>query len=109
VPPEERERIMVEYRAAVNRLQRTAYWNLRISIANISIVIGFLALMVVVSGGADGARLAPTLLGVLAGIFGAGVYFSRPYPRITRWLLITSVALTVLGITGLLFVVEVVE
>lgn len=94
-----------EYRGAVARFQRSAFWNLRVQIANVTIAFGFLAAMAVLAGGADGARLAPTLANVIGGVCGFGVYFSRPYPVLTRWLLIAAVTLTVLGIAGLVLVV----
>ncbi|WP_328462529.1 hypothetical protein OHA21_35480 [Actinoplanes sp. NBC_00393] len=103
--PEEHRAAAAEYEAAVGRLQRSAYWNLRTRIANVSIVLGLLSLVVVASGGADGARLAPTLVCAIAGVCGAGVYFSRPYPALTRRLLIASVTLTVLGVIALVIVV----
>ena len=86
---------------AIAVFQRSAFWNLRTRIANVAIVIGALALLTVSLGGADGARLAPTLACAVAGVCGAGVYFSRPYPGLVRWLLIAAVSLTVLGLAGL--------
>ncbi|WP_143162787.1 hypothetical protein [Couchioplanes caeruleus] len=96
-----------EYREAVDAFQRSAFWNLRTRIANVGIVIGALALLAVVLGSADGARLSPTLLCVLGGVCGAAVYFSRPYPSMVKYLLIASVGFLVLGILGLVLVVQV--
>ncbi len=96
-----------DYDEAVHRLQRTAFWNLRTRIANVSIVIGVLALATIAFGAADGARLVPTLVCAVAGVCGAGVYLSRPYPALTRWLLILSTVLTVAGIVALIVVVQV--
>jgi hypothetical protein len=103
--PEDRDAVMADYRDAVDRFQRSAFWNLRTRIANVNIVIGVLALVVVATGGADGGRLVPTLVCVLGGVCGGAVYFSRPYPQLVKWLLVASVGLTVLGIIGLVVVV----
>lgn len=96
-----------EYRQAVNAFQASAFWNLRTRIANVGIVVGVLALFAVVMGGAGGARLGPTLVCALGGLCGAGVYVSGPRPALTRYLLIATVALTALGIFGLVLVVQV--
>ncbi|MEV0896598.1 hypothetical protein [Actinoplanes sp. NPDC049802] len=103
--PEEREAAAAKYREAIERLQRTAYWNLRSSIAGLCVFLGFFGALSIYHGGNDGARLAPTLVCVLGGICGAGVYFSRPYPRVVRWLLLAAVSLTGLGLAGLAIVV----
>jgi hypothetical protein len=83
---------------AVAAFRRSAFWNLRTRIANVAIVVGALALLTVSVGGASGARLAPTLVCAVAGACGAGVYLSRPYPAVARWLLIAAVSLTALGL-----------
>jgi hypothetical protein len=98
---------MDDYRESVGAFQRSAFWNLRTRIANVGIAFGVLALLAVFTGSADGARLAPTLLLVLAGVCGAGVYLSRPHPALTKYLLLASAGLVVLGLAGLVVVVQV--
>jgi len=94
------------YDEAVGRFQQTAFWNLRTRIANVSIVIGGLALMMIAVGSADGARFVPTVICAVAGVFGAGVYLSRPYPSLAKWFLVLSVVLTLGGVIGLLVAVS---
>ncbi|GAA2853180.1 hypothetical protein Acy02nite_50840 [Actinoplanes cyaneus] len=89
----------------MERFQRSAFWNLRTRIANVSIVIGVVALMVLVSGDADGPRLIPTVVCAAGAVCGLGVHFSRPSPARARWLLISAVTLTTLGVVALLIVV----
>jgi hypothetical protein len=98
---------MGDYREAVEAFQRSAFWNLRTRIANVSIAIGFFAAFAVTVGSAGGARLAPTLVCALGGLCGLGVYFARQRPVVVRYLLIAAVVLTVLGILGLVVVVQV--
>lgn len=104
---EEQQAAREQYRDAVDSFQRSAFWNLRTRVANVAIVIGVLALLTVVLGSADGARLAPTLLCVLGGVCGAVVYFSRPYPALVKYLLIAAAGSIVLGLVGLVLVVQV--
>jgi hypothetical protein len=87
--------------------QRSAFWNLRTRIANVSIVIGLFAAFAAAMGDADGARLAPTLVCALGGLCGLGVDFARQRPVVVRYLLIATVILTVLGLLGLVLVVQV--
>ena len=101
VDPQEREAAVADYRVAVDRLQRSAFWNLRTRIANASILLGVFAVALIAWGEADGARLVPTLACAIGGVCGAGVYASRPYPQLTRWLLLSAITLTVLGVAGL--------
>ncbi|MCY1144039.1 hypothetical protein OWR29_39100 [Actinoplanes sp. Pm04-4] len=101
VDPQEREAATAEYQTAIDRFQRSAFWNLRTRIANASILLGVFAVALIVWGEADGARLVPTLACAVGGVCGAGVYASRPYPQLTRWLLLSAVTLTVLGVVGL--------
>ncbi|HEX8347724.1 MAG TPA: hypothetical protein VF657_23770 [Actinoplanes sp.] len=96
-----------QYARAVEDFQRSAFWNLRTSIANFSIVIGFFAAFAVAVGGAGGWRLPPSLTCVVAGILGACVYAMRGRPSAVKWLLIAAVSLSALGILGLVVAVRV--
>lgn len=100
---------MQGYGPAVDTFQRSAFWNLRTRIANVAIVIGFLAAFAIATGEAGGARLAPTLVCTAGGACGAGVYVTRQHPAATKLLLIAAVALTVLGVLGLAIVVQVLD
>ncbi|MBG0567701.1 hypothetical protein [Actinoplanes aureus] len=102
--PEEREAIAAKYQDAVAQLQRTAYWNLRSTIASVCVFLGVFAILFIAWGEADGARLVPTLACAIGGVCGAGVYFSRPYPLLVRWLLLAAVSFTALGLAGLAIV-----
>lgn len=98
--PQEREAILAEYQESIERLQQTAFWNLRSTIAAVCVFLGIFAIISIAWGEADGARLVPTLLCAVGGVCGAGVYFSRPYPLMVRWLLLAAVTLTLLGLAG---------
>ncbi|WP_436536371.1 hypothetical protein [Actinoplanes sp. HUAS TT8] len=99
------EPVSTETDGRIEQFQRSAFWNLRTRIANVTIVIGALALLVVATGGAERSRLIPTLACAIAGACGLGVHAGRPYPVLARWLLISAVTLTVAGIVALLIVV----
>lgn len=86
--------------------QRSASWNLRTGLANVSILLGFFALAFIVAGGAAGDRLAPALAVAAGAVFGGAVYFSRPYPRLLRWMSWSAAALTVGGMIALGFVIN---
>lgn len=107
--PQEQLEAIREYRLAVGTFQQSAFWNLRTRIANVAIVIGFLAAFAVAIGEAGGARLVPTLTCAVGGVCGAAVYFTREYPAATKRLLIAAVALTVLGVLGLVVVTQVLD
>jgi hypothetical protein len=99
--PEEREQAEHDLRLSVLRLQDSAYWNLRTRLANFSIFFGFIGVLFIAWGEATGARLIPTLACAVGGVMGGGVYFSRPYPLLTRWLLVSALAMTVGGLIGI--------
>jgi hypothetical protein len=99
--PEEREQVQHDLRLSVLRLQDSAYWNLRTRIANLSIFFGFIAVMFIAWGQSEGARLVPTLALAVGGVLGAGVYLTRSRPRLTLWLLITAIAMTIGGLVGI--------
>ncbi|MEU4426316.1 hypothetical protein AB0F81_37315 [Actinoplanes sp. NPDC024001] len=101
---QEREAVAAEYQEAIVRLQQTAFWNLRSTIASVCVFLGIFALLFLYWGEADGARLGPTLACAVGGVCGAGVYFSRPYPKLVRWLLIAAVTFTSLAIASLAIV-----
>jgi hypothetical protein len=102
--PEERAEAMAKYQAAIGHLQQTAYWNMRSTIASVCVGLGVFAALFVVRGQSDGARLLPALVCVVGGICGIGVYLSRPYPLVVRWLLLAAVSFTALGLIGLAIV-----
>ncbi|MFC4063671.1 hypothetical protein [Actinoplanes subglobosus] len=104
--PQEREAAAARYREAIERLQRTAYWNLRSTIASVCLSIGILAVLSIAWGDSTGARLVPTLACAVGGVCAAGVYFSRPYPKLLLVLLLAAVTLSLLGLAGLAIVVE---
>ncbi|MFC7535525.1 hypothetical protein [Actinoplanes sp. GCM10030250] len=101
---QEREAVAAEYQEAVGGLQQTAFWNLRSTIASVCVFLGIFAVLFIYWGEATGARLAPTLVCAVGGVCGAGMYFSRPYPQMVKWLLIAAVTFTSLGLIGLAIV-----
>lgn len=104
-PPPEREAAAAKYRDSIERFQRTAYWNLRSTIASVCVFIGIFAVLSIYWGESDGARLVPALACGIGGVCGAGVYFSRRYPTLVLGLLFAAVTCTALGLTGLAIVV----
>ncbi|MEU7905889.1 hypothetical protein [Actinoplanes sp. NPDC049118] len=104
---DEQRALATEYEEAIAKLQRSAFWNLRTRIANITILLGVFAVAMIAWGEADGARLVPILTCAVGGVCGAGVYASRPYPQLTRWLLLSAVVLAILGIVGLALMTQV--
>lgn len=94
---------------AVARLQHTAYANLRSAIANVAIFFGFVGVFTIAMGAADGARLVPTAVCVLAGVVGGCYYAARQRPILARYLLVAASALVLIGIAGLVFVVQVLD
>jgi hypothetical protein len=99
--PQERDEAAAKYQAAIGHLQQTAYWNLRSTIASVCVFLGAFAALSIYWGESDGARLLPALTCVAGGVCGAGVYLSRSYPMVVRWLLLAAVSFTILGLVGL--------
>jgi hypothetical protein len=104
VTPEEREQVQHDLRLSVLRLQDSAYWNLRTRLANLSIFFGFIAVLFLAGGQASGARLLPTLALAVGGVAGGGVYLSRRYPVLAKWLLVSALAMTVGGLIGIVII-----
>ena len=97
--------VAARYQEAVENLQRTAYWNLRSTIASVCVFLGIFAVLSISWGESGGARLVPALACAVGGVCGAGVYFSRPYPKLVLGLLLAAVSFTALGLAGLAIVV----
>ncbi|ATO15374.1 hypothetical protein CO540_17285 [Micromonospora sp. WMMA2032] len=96
-----------DVRGAVADLQVTAYSNLRNAIANVAIFFGFIGVFATVIGAADGFRLIPMLVLVLAGLAGAAYYPARHQHTLAVRLLMASSALLVIGLAGLVLVATV--
>ena len=94
---------------AVWRLQDSAYANLRSAIANVAIFFGVIGVFAISVGAADGARLAPTLVGVLAGLLGGGYYAIRRCPRTALYLLATATLCVIVGVVWLVVAVKVLD
>ena len=109
VSPQERAQAERDVRGAVADLQVTAYANLRNAIANVAIFFGFVGVFATVVGAADGRRLIPMLVLVLAGLAGAAYYPVRHQHRLAVRLLIVSSALVVVGLAGLVLFATVLE
>ncbi len=105
----EQEQAARDTRLAVLRFQDTAYRNLRNAIANVAIFFGFFGVFAITAGAADGARLWPNLVNVVAGLLGVGYYVSRSRPRTSLCLLLASAAVVIIGVVSLILVVYVVE
>ncbi|MFI7426096.1 hypothetical protein ACIBPB_03845 [Micromonospora sp. NPDC049836] len=106
---EERAQAEQDIRGAVADLQVTAYANLRNAVANVAIFFGFVGVFATVIGEADGRRLIPMLVLVLAGLVGAAYYPARHQHTLAVRLLLASSALVVLGLAGLVLVATVLD
>ncbi|WNM37358.1 hypothetical protein RMN56_19525 [Micromonospora halotolerans] len=107
--PEERAQAERDIRGAVADLQVTAYANLRNAIANVAIFFGFVGVFAMVIDAADGLRLTPMLVLVLAGLAGAAYYPARHRHELAVRLLLASSALVVIGLAGLVLFATVLE
>ena len=106
---EDRVQAERDVRGAVYDFQDTAYANLRAAIANVAIFFGFVGVFGIVVGAADGLRLIPMAVLVLAGLVGATYYPTRRQRKTVVRLLAVSSALVVIGLIGLVLVATVVE
>ncbi len=79
--------------------------DLRAGVANVSILLGLFALAFLVAGGADGPRLAPTVIIAFGAVAGVAAHAVRSAPRLRLALVITAAAATVGGMVALAFVV----
>ncbi|RAO23115.1 hypothetical protein [Micromonospora noduli] len=106
---EDRAQAERDVRGTVSDFQDTAYGNLRAAIANVAIFFGFVGIFGIVVGAADGLRLIPMAVLVLAGLVGAAYYPARQQWKTAVRLLAVSSALVVVGLVGLVLVATVVE
>lgn len=106
VTPEERATVERDFKLAVYRLQDSAYAGLRSAIANVAIFVGFFAVFAISIGEADGARLIPTVLCVLAGLVGGAFYLTRSRPKLAMYLLAAGSTLGVIGVTWLIIAAQ---
>lgn len=88
-----------DIRLAIYRLQDSAYANLRSALANGTLFVGFFAGYALAIGEATGALTLPAVVCVLAGVCGAGYYLARVRPAMAWSLLLTAIALAVIGVT----------
>jgi hypothetical protein len=107
--PEEQAQAAREVRGAVADFQEVAYANLRKAVANVAIFFGFVGVFAMVAGVADGQRLIPMTILVLAGVAGVAYYPARQREQLGLRILLVSSALLVIGLAGLVFVASVLE
>lgn len=100
VSEEERARAVEEYRESVGRLRRSAFRNLRTSIANVPIFFAVVATMMILGGQVTPATLLPMALSIIGGALGVSTYIVREQP-LARYLLITAVVIGALGLVGM--------
>lgn len=83
------------------QLQDSAYAGLRAATANVAIFAGLFAVYAMSLGQADGPRLPPTLLCLLAGPVGGAYYLLRSRPKPARYTLFAGSVLVIVGVTWL--------
>ncbi|GIF62230.1 hypothetical protein Ais01nite_02650 [Asanoa ishikariensis] len=88
VDPEEREQHLRAYRGAVHQLQQSSYRNLRPAIANLCILVGFIAAL---SSTTSDDRTASLIVTIVGGLLAGATYF------IKSWLLL-GVAVVVVAV-----------
>ncbi|MFG1841136.1 hypothetical protein ACGFH8_22260 [Micromonospora sp. NPDC049175] len=98
--PQERAQAERDIRGAIADLQESAYANFRSAVANVAIFFGFVGVLGIVAGTADGLRLIPMAVLVLAGPVGVAYYPFRQRWKIAVRLLMTSSTLVVSGLTA---------
>ena len=99
VSDEERAEAVERYRESVGHLQRSAFRNLRNSIANAAIFFAGLSAFMILTGDVTPATLLPMAVSVVGGALGVGSYVVRQEP-LSKYLLIAAVVLAVAGLTG---------
>jgi hypothetical protein len=95
---------MTAYEQSVDRLQHSAYRNLRQTIANAAIFFAAVATYMIVIGEATPARLPWYAASIIGGALGLSTYAVRN-PRSRLYILVAAVTLAVVGLTGA-FIVE---
>lgn len=97
------ERVQAErdVRGTVADLQETAYVNLGNAIANVAIFFGFVGVFAATVGVADGLRLVPMGIFILAGLGGMAYYPVRRRGKLAVRLLLAVSTLVVIGLAGL--------
>jgi hypothetical protein len=98
---QERAQAERDIRGAVADFQETAYATFRNAIANVAIFFGVVGVFAIVVGAADGSRLTPMVVLVLAGLVGVAYYSVRQRWKLAVRLLLVSSALVVIGLVGL--------
>ncbi|MEU8328092.1 hypothetical protein [Micromonospora sp. NPDC048839] len=106
---QERAQAERDIRGAIADLQESAYANFRSAVANAAIFFGFVGVFGIVAGAVDGLRLIPMVVLVLAGPVGVAYYPFRQQWKIAIRLLMTSSALVVIGLAGLVLVATILE
>lgn len=109
VAPADRQAAGWDTQLAIYRLQDSAYRNLRNAIANVAIFFGAFAVYAIAIGSADGARIWPTIVCLVAGVLGVGYYLTGAKPKTSLYLLIAASATAVIGLVSLIVAVYVVE
>jgi hypothetical protein len=84
---------------AVVKLEIWSYANLRSALANLGLLVGFLAGFAIAIGEAGDGRLPPAVVCVLACGFSVGYHLAHSRPGLALGLLWTSLALVVSGVT----------
>ncbi|MFI7575781.1 hypothetical protein [Micromonospora sp. NPDC049497] len=100
VSEEERAAAVGDYRESVDRLQHTAYRNLRQSVAYATIFVAVTATWMLFIGQATPASFLWYGVAILSGAFGLATYVVRE-PRARLYVLAVAVALAVVGVTGI--------
>ncbi|MFI7606883.1 hypothetical protein ACIBTV_17315 [Micromonospora sp. NPDC049366] len=95
----ERAEAVEHYRGSVDRLQRSAFRNLRNSIANAAIFFAVLSAFMILAGDVTPATLLPMAVSVVGGALGVGTYVVRQEPM-SKYLHIAAVVLAVAGLAG---------
>ncbi|MEV4496609.1 hypothetical protein AB0J84_12990 [Micromonospora arborensis] len=106
---QERAQAERDIRGAIAYLQESAYANFRSAVANVAIFFGFIGVFGIAIEPPDGLRLIPMVVLVLAGLVGAAYYPFRQHWKIAVRLLVTSSALVVIGMAGLVLAGRVLE
>ncbi|MEU4782815.1 hypothetical protein [Micromonospora sp. NPDC023633] len=106
---QEREQAERDIRGAIFDFQETAYANLRNAIANVAIFFGAVGVFAMVAGVAEGLRLIPMVVLVLAGLVGVAYYPARQRGKFAVQLLLVSSTLVVIGLAGLVLVATVLD
>lgn len=107
--PAERQQAERDAQLAIYRLQDSAYANLRNGVAVTSIVLGLFIGYDAIGGSADGARLLPSIVCLLAALLGIAYFATRSRPRLSLRLLLAATVTLVVGLAGLVIAVYLVQ